>query len=463
MFKSVIAENRSWTRGWKIARGWLLSAALAVTVALAGCSSGSENSAAEDQTSEAAKGDAGGSKAEAGSADTGNSSGKSSSDSSTDSSGSTAESPAEGTSGDKPSKPIEEREQPDPQAGMLTAGEWNDLSHWDDWQQLLDSHEGEENREYWSFERFERLDVQVTGGGKPASDVQVSVIGNDGQSVWEARTDVNGRAAAFAGLFDRQESQDGYLVEVESEGEVKRFENVPIPRGKTLKIELDEGVPVSDQLDLMLVVDTTGSMGDELKYLKTELRDVVERVGRDNGQRLDIRVSTNFYRDKGDDYVVKSFPFTKDIGEAEKQIAAQRANGGADYPEAVDQALDDAIHNHDWSDRARARLLFLVLDAPPHHRDSVVKRMQELTRDAAEEGIRIIPVASSGVDANTEYLMRFMAVATGGTYLFLTDHSGIGNDHKEADVGEYEVKQLNDLLVEVINRYCASQSSSGSQ
>jgi hypothetical protein len=346
---------------------------------------------------------------------------------------------------------------------MLTAGEWNDLVHWDQWQQLLDSQEGEENRAYWSFEQFDRLDVEVTGGGKPASDAKVSVIGDDGQSVWEARTDVNGRAAAFAGLFDRQQGQDGYLVEVETDGEIKRFENVPIPRGKTLRIALEKGVPMSDRLDLMLVVDTTGSMGDELKYLKTELRDVVERVGRDNGQRLDIRVSTNFYRDKGDDYVVKSFPFTKDIGEAEKQIAQQRANGGDDYPEAVDQALGDAVHNHDWSEGARARLLFLVLDAPPHHRDSVVSKMQKLTRDAAEEGIRIIPVASSGVDANTEYLMRFMAVATGGTYLFLTDHSGIGNDHKEAEVGEYEVKQLNDLLVEVINRYCGRQSGSGSQ
>jgi len=46
-----------------------------------------------------------------------------------------------------------------------------------------------------------------------------------------------------------------------------------------------------------------------------------------------------------------------------------------------------------------------------------------------------------------------MASATGGTYLFLTDDSGIGSDHLEPAVGEYEVTLLNDLLVEVINRY----------
>ncbi|MGO4376125.1 VWA domain-containing protein, partial [Paenibacillus sp. MCAF20] len=56
-------------------------------------------------------------------------------------------------------------------------------------------------------------------------------------------------------------------------------------------------------------------------------------------------------------------------------------------------------------------------------------------------------------DVDTEYLLRFMAIASGGTYLFLTDDSGIGGDHLEPAVGEYEVKLLNDLLVEVINRY----------
>ncbi|MOA16657.1 hypothetical protein D3C78_1368800 [compost metagenome] len=135
------------------------------------------------------------------------------------------------------------------------------------------------------------------------------------------------------------------------------------------------------------------------------------------------------------------------------QFSKQKAEGGGDYPEAVDQALRDAIHEHEWSKEARARLLFLVLDAPPHDDPQIIDEIQQLTADAAEQGIRIIPIASSGVSVDTEYLLRFMAVATGGTYLFLTDDSGIGGDHLEPAVGEYEVKLLNDLLVEVINRY----------
>ncbi|MFC4810757.1 VWA domain-containing protein [Paenibacillus sp. GCM10023250] len=300
-----------------------------------------------------------------------------------------------------------------------------------------------------------RLEVDVTAGGKPVADAEVTLTGRDGEIVWEARTNNEGVAYAYAGLYDDQDQQAEFGVTVEAGQQRKRFENVPIPRGQALKVELGEAVQPPKALDLLLLVDTTGSMEDELNYLKTELKDVVRRVDRDNGQQLDIRVSANFYRDRGDEYVVKPYPFTDDIDETVARLSEQDAAGGGDFPEAVDEALANAIGKHEWSERARARLLFLVMDAPPHRDRKIVKRLQELTEDAAAAGIRIVPVASSGVDAHTEYLMRFMASATGGTYLFLTDHSGIGNDHLEPAVGEYEVKALNDLLVEVINRFAS--------
>ena len=65
---------------------------------------------------------------------------------------------------------------------------------------------------------------------------------------------------------------------------------------------------------------------------------------------------------------------------------------------------------------------------------------------AAAQGIRIIPVAASGVDKGTEFLLRFIDISTGGTYSFLTDDSGIGNSHIEPTVGSYQVELLNDLL-----------------
>ena len=70
---------------------------------------------------------------------------------------------------------------------------------------------------------------------------------------------------------------------------------------------------------------------------------------------------------------------------------------------------------------------------------------------AAERGVRIVPLAASGVDKELEFLLRFTAIATGGTYTFLTNDSGIGGNHVEPTIGEYQVEILNDLLVRVIS------------
>jgi hypothetical protein len=200
----------------------------------------------------------------------------------------------------------------------------------------------------------------------------------------------------------------------------------------------------------MFVIDTTGSMGDELWYIQAELEDVISRAQADAEQRFDLRLSMNFYRDQGDAYVVRSNPFTTDISAGLWALGQESANGGGDFPEAVDQALADAIHDHEWSETATARLIFLVLDAPPHHEDPILDRLRLANRAAAARGVKIIPVAGSGIDKDTEFLMRFLAVTTGGTYTFLTNHSGIGGDHIEPSIGPYKVWLLNDLLVDII-------------
>lgn len=370
-----------------------------------------------------------------------------------------------------------------PQAapGQLTAGEWRDVDQWDDWMNLLESREGTDNRRYWEYYRFDRLVVRAEADGRPIADADVIVKDADGRIVWRTKTDMDGFAYAYAGMFerdypgvnmpgeaedqdqgtsrarDRQEqgprrAQPGYDVEVRAGGESRLFSHVPIPRGEPLVVTFDQRSEPSDAVDLMFVVDTTGSMQDEIDFLREELKDVITRARQGAGQ-LDIEVSVNFYRDRYDDYVIKSYPFTSNIDEAVSRIARERAEGGGDYPEAVEQALTNAVSGHEWRRSARTRLLFLVGDAPPRNEPQIVDELHEATLDAAELGIRIVPVASSGVDVNTEYLMRFLAAATGGTYVFLTDHSGIGNDHLEAAVGEFEVRPLNDLLVEIIRRY----------
>lgn len=350
---------------------------------------------------------------------------------------------------------------PEPAAGQLTAGEWDDALKWADWLNQLNGHNGSEAIKLWGMYPLQRIAVEITSGRRAAADIQLAVKDKAGETLWEAKTDIQGKAYAYPLLFNEpkwRKAKGDYQIELRSNDQVVHtMENVQFTNSETLKIDIGPQSFLSDQVDLMLVVDTTGSMGDELQYLTAELKDVITQAVERSKDKLAMRISANFYRDHYDDYLVRSFPFTKDVDEVIRQLAAQTAEGGGDYPEAVDEALHNALYEHEWSGNARARLLFLVLDAPPHDDKQTLSRMQELAREAARMGVRIIPVASSGVNKDTEYLLRTLAVTTGGSYVFLTDDSGIGNEHIKPDTGAYDVKLLNELLVEVILRYTQQQ------
>ena len=199
-----------------------------------------------------------------------------------------------------------------------------------------------------------------------------------------------------------------------------------------------------EELQVMFIVDTTGSMGDELAYLQKDFNAIAGDVGSDG-----VRYSVNFYRDEGDDYVTRCNPFTADVGEVQSLISAEYADGGGDTPEAVAEILTETmVGDAGWSDSA-AKLAFLIFDAPPHY-----GREQELAaavRAAAAKGIRVVPVVASNAERETELFGRALAICTGGTYVFLTDDSGVGDEHLEPIVGDCEVELLHDVIVRIIN------------
>jgi Mg-chelatase subunit ChlD len=220
---------------------------------------------------------------------------------------------------------------------------------------------------------------------------------------------------------------------------------------ESVQISLSDREAAQPVLDLMFVIDTTGSMGDEMRYISSEISDVIGAIaGRNPNQTINLALL--FYRDNDDDYVTRYFDFTTNISQQQQNLAKQSANGGGDFPEASDKALEEAT-GKEWSGDNATRLIFHVCDAPPHDNQGSQTRYFNAVRTSAEKGIRIIPVASSGIDLNTEYLLRQEALMTGGTYIFLTDDSGIGDSHMEPTVGDYTVEYLNACMVRVVNEY----------
>ncbi len=356
----------------------------------------------------------------------------------------------------------------EPAPGLLTGGEWNDNKNFTFLKNLISDGQSFSYADFfknWNISIY-RLAIRCTA---PATDpaaaatanvsgsaillggVSVTVTGTSGETIWKGVTDHEGMAYAYYGLKDPKALPS--TVEVEYNG-IKKTQAVTksdMYDTSVMTIVLDNYAAKDKSLDLMFMVDTTGSMGDEISYLQKELENVIKRVKEDTSN-IPLRLSVNFYRDIEDEYVVRSYDFSTDIDSQLAYLNKEYATGGGDYEEAVELALANAVNDHDWNEKS-IKLLFLVLDAPPHNKDEIKQSLLSTIEKASEMGIRIIPVASSGIDKDTEFLLRAFAMTTGGTYTFLTDDSGIGDSHIEPTVGDYKVEPVNNMIVRIIEEY----------
>lgn len=201
------------------------------------------------------------------------------------------------------------------------------------------------------------------------------------------------------------------------------------------------------ELDVQLVLDTTGSMGDELSYLQSEFDAIATKV-RVKFPNVTPRWSLVVYRDRGDEYVTRQFEFTSDTARFRKSLQTQRAGGGGDTPEAVVDGLQAGLRQGWRSAPTVAKVMFWVADAPAHPGEG--QGLANVLRDAQRRGVHIYPVASSDTDPAAEYQMRSAAQLTGGRYVFLTNDSGIGNDHAEPHIPCYSVTRLDGAIVRMI-------------
>ena len=338
-----------------------------------------------------------------------------------------------------------------PSAGMMTAKAWNDNDYYEQWKKLfIQSTDNDPDGKFydftgdshWAFDTSKRVKVTVTKGGEPAVGVKVAYT-YPNQLDWASKTDVNGVAYIFP-------SEDAGKVTVEGQEFEFSAEN------RELSVELDKADANVNVVKIMFVIDATGSMGDEMRYIAAELTDVVSRVA-EQADQVKIELALLFYRDHGDQeiFAYHDFEVVTESKGLENQLAvlkAQRADGGGDYPEAVDEAMVMAV-NKDWGNENSTNLVFLVLDAPSHEEKDNIARCAEAVKGAAAKGIRICPVLCSGADTLCEYTTRMGALLTGGTSIFVTDDSGIGGEHLDPDLPDAVVERLNDLMVRLIVGY----------
>lgn len=321
-------------------------------------------------------------------------------------------------------------------AGQLTCSALNDNEHYDYWTSLAKStQEGkgifQEYKEKFAFNTFSRVDLTINN----AKGATV-IIEDD-----SFKTVVDNFDKAYLFPSDKKEE---YNIQIKLGDKVM---NKTVKDGDV--IDFEDSNELSKNLQIMFVIDATGSMGDEMDYLKVEIDDVINEV-KVNNPNSEVTLAIMMYRDEGDEYVVRYSEFTKDIASQQAFLKEQSANGGGDFEEAVQTALSEAMEKQ-WMANA-TKLLFHVADAPAHDED--IAKWNKASLLAASKGIKIITVASSGIDKKTEYFFRSQSLLTAGQYVYLTGHSGIGGEHLDATINvELTVEYLNACLIRLINEY----------
>ena len=261
------------------------------------------------------------------------------------------------------------------------------------------------------------------------------------------RTGADGRALFLSGFDDPEGARELVMSLVRSSGgpAVVRTVSSAAKRWEITLASAEDSMPGG--LDLAFVIDATGSMADELSYLQKELSSISSKVGvRFPG--TSVRFGLVVYRDVGDDYVTRAFDFTSSLPQFLPNLKAQSAQGGGDYPEAMHSALAKAT-KLSWARGAGVRMLFLVADAPPHSNKGTATLDQMVALRGL--GVKLYPVAASGVLTDAEYMMRVGSLSTLGRYLFLTDDSGVGHSHAEPHIPCYHVETLADLMTRMIS------------
>ncbi len=197
-------------------------------------------------------------------------------------------------------------------------------------------------------------------------------------------------------------------------------------------------------LEVVFVLDTTGSMSGLLEGAKQKIWSVASRMA--SGKPAPrIRVGLVAYRDRTDDYVTQRLDLTDDLDKVYQTLSAYRADGGGDGPEHVGRGLGEAVKMMSWSQSARAaKMIFLVGDAPPHDDYNDGWNSRTMAKAAIARGI-VVNTIRCGAQRDTEDAFRVIASLADGRFDSIGQSGGMVVVASPFDA---ELQRLNGALAE---------------
>lgn len=292
--------------------------------------------------------------------------------------------------------------------------------------------------------------------GKSLHNCLISLKDPRGKLLQRRRTYADGRALLFPSEDPTLQVQ-GLKVTASCLGQERGL--VLDPHGRRdLELRFDVPRPVLPRvpLDVAFLIDTTGSMGDEIARLKATL-EVIHFQITHLASNPEVRFGMVLYRDRGDDYVTRVIPFTADVEAFARELAKVEAGGGGDGPEDLQEGLRRALQDLRWNEQG-VRLLFLLADAQPHLDYDQPFTYVEAMKAAAERAVKIVSIGASGLPPEGEIVFRQLAQYTQGLFIFLTygekgeSDGGTGASVSHHTGANWQARDLDGIVVQMVKR-----------
>ena len=186
----------------------------------------------------------------------------------------------------------------------------------------------------------------------------------------------------------------------------------------------NENRDARETLEMVFVLDTTGSMGGLLEGAKQRIWGIVNEVMQKKS-RPRVRVGLVAYRDKGDEYVTQVLPLTEDLDKVYSTLMDYSANGGGDTPEDVRRALAEGVKEANWSQSGKgiAQIIFLVGDAPPQNYQNEPDVLQT-TAEAVKKNM-IVNTIQCGDASETRQVWQQIAQRGEGRFFAIAQNGGV--------------------------------------
>jgi hypothetical protein len=333
----------------------------------------------------------------------------------------------------------------------LTAGQVDDNAKY---QEYLDYLRGYYGQDVEPINVSQRLFVRVLDPDqKPVAGARVQLFDGNTQ-VFDGQTVSDGRALflpAAAGIVQASELR---ALITRGQTAVEAALKVGGPEQVVTLASLGDNAGAVG-IDLVFLLDATGSMADEIDKINATVGSIAARIEQMPGSSAP-RFGLVAYRDRGDEYVTRSWDFTSDVRKFSENLANVQASGGGDIPESVNAGLHDALNLQGWADNSTGRhlrMIVLVGDAPPHINYGNDYRYPNLLRQAVSQGIKIFPVGASNLDSTGEYIFRQFAQVTQGQFVFLTYANGVAGTpgvSTDKHVSDFSVQNLDNLIVNLV-------------